>query len=190
MWTRNLNFGPQNPCLQAIIAFLHPLSFNEDSHKKIVTDREFIPAFTEFLSLLDNNSRLRRSVLIIISNLVLCNLTKNHVIANPQLLINILAILTSTESSVKLKFLSSQFIVNFLHKNGAGVEIIQKETAILELSAVLDSVETLRDRFKFNQLDSLQDQDDIEEGEDFEEICRGVIANIRFVLGVLSLKIR
>jgi hypothetical protein len=110
--------------LQAIIAFLHPLSFNEDSHKKIVTNKDFIPAFTEFLSLLDSHPQLRRSVLIVISNLVLYKLTKNHVIANPQLLINILAILTSSESTIKLKYLTSQFIVNFLHKNGAGVEII------------------------------------------------------------------
>ena len=75
-----MNFSPSNSSLQAVISFLHPLSFNQDSHKRIVVDKDIIPAFTEFTSLLHKDTRLQRSTLILLTNLTLSKITKNHII--------------------------------------------------------------------------------------------------------------
>jgi hypothetical protein len=150
-------------------------------------NKDIIPAFTEFVSLLEYNNHLRRSTLILLTNLTLSKLTKNHIISNPELLLHVLSLVTDVESGIKLKFLTSQFLVNFLHKNGAGIEVIDKQNVVDELSAVLDEVETTRDRNKYDEFDMLDEEFD--SSQEVEETCRGLIGNIRFVIGVLKLKL-
>ncbi len=103
------------------------MSFWKDSREKILIDGSLLEQFVDLSDKAKMKGRLVEKIWLLISNLAYTKSTKNFFLKYEKIFSAALHLLNLDEKSLRLKWISTQFFVNILHKCNAAIAVVKKE---------------------------------------------------------------
>jgi len=127
IWNGRREWTLQNPLITYIIELFLSMSFFKDSRDKILIDGSLLEQFVDLSNKAQIKGRLVEKIWLLISNLAYNKSTKNFFLKYEKIFSVALQILNLDEKSLRLKWISTQFFVNILHKCNAAIAVVKKE---------------------------------------------------------------
>jgi len=127
LWNGRKEWTLQNPLIVHIIELFLSLSFWKDSRDRILSDGSLLEELVDLTSKTQMKGRFVEKIWLLISNLAYDKSTKNFFLKYEKIFSAALAILNLDEKSLRLKWISTQFFVNILHKCNAAIAVVKKE---------------------------------------------------------------
>ena len=103
------------------------MSFWKDSRERILSDGSLLEELVDLTNKAQMKGRLVEKIWLLISNLAYHKSTKNFFLKYEKIFSAALAILNLDEKSLRLKWISTQFFVNILHKCNAAIAVVKRE---------------------------------------------------------------
>ena len=149
VWNGRREWNINNPVIIYIIDLFLATSFFKDSHDRILSEPNLLDQLVNLSDKVQLRGSFMEKIWILIGNLAYGGTTKHFFLKYEKIFAMALSVLSQDDRSLNLKWISTQFFVNILHKCNAAVGLVKKEHIVDQFFYLKKEMERELDKLTF-----------------------------------------
>jgi len=171
VWNGRKDWTLNNPLITYTLDLFLAISFFKDSHDRILSDASLLDQLLDLSNKAQLKGKIVEKIWILIGNLAYNKSTKHFFLTYEKIFTMALALLNLDEKTLKLKWISTQYFVNILHKCNSAIGLVKKEQIVDSFFYLKSEMERELDKLTFANVGR-------EENEEKIKVMKQILENL------------